>query len=70
MTQPIGLHEMLDSAVGEVRSLEAFIDLHRKKKSRPDSWFASEERRLKHQRQVVILIEREIARRSDREKAA
>lgn len=70
MSEALGLYEMLDNAKGEVAALESFIELHRRKKTRPDSWFASEERRLKHRRQVVILIEREIARRAEKEKAA
>jgi len=37
VSEALGLYEMLDNAKGEVAALESFIELHRRKKARPDS---------------------------------
>lgn len=59
----VALTEMLGIAEGEVASLQTLIELHRAKRSRPSTWFEQHERILQHRKQVVLLVEREIADR-------
>lgn len=71
MSEPIRLTEMLAMAKGEVASLADLIALHRAKHTRPENWIEQHQRILQHRRQVVLLIESEIERRSaNKEKAA
>ncbi|ERL99775.1 hypothetical protein Q644_09075 [Brucella intermedia 229E] len=68
----LSLRQMLDIAIGEVRSMD---DLLRKggrmsKPPRPDMWIAQHERIRQHRLQVVKLIEAEIDRRKAEGEAA
>jgi hypothetical protein len=64
MSDPIRLTEMLQMAHGEVAALADLIALHRKKNTRPASWFEQNERTLQYRRQVIMVLENETKRRA------
>jgi len=70
----LNLREMHDIAKGEVSSMEDLIRKgQRSKPPRPDNWIAQHQRILQHRRQVVKLIEKDIAeyvRKAEGEAAA
>jgi len=70
MADTLNLRMMRTIAEGEVQSLRDFISLHRRKKTRGEAWFIQQEQILQHRRQVVTLIDTEIASRRERESEA
>lgn len=67
----LNLREMHDIAKGEVSSMEDLIRKgQRSKPPRPDNWIAQHQRILQHRKQVLKLIESEIARRKAEGEAA
>lgn len=64
MSEPIRLTEMLQMAQGEVAAIADLIALHRKKNTRPASWFEQHERIHQYRRQVAMVLEQEHARRA------
>ncbi|HCH72378.1 MAG TPA: hypothetical protein DFK19_10840 [Ochrobactrum sp.] len=67
----LSLRQMLDIAIGEVRSMDDLLRKGRMSKPpRPDMWIAQHERIRQHRLQVVKLIEAEIDRRKAEGEAA